>query len=153
MKLYRFTAANTQKAMITAHDTLGPDALIYSTRKVSDGVEVLAGFSFPTEDQLIAEKFSEKNNDKNKKKMVRHAEVNIQDSPLSFKIIEDLKFQVKTMNENMQNLSQHINTLQAVVSENFPTKRSNILLTLKNMLPKRSLKNFLYKSPTVTFIK
>lgn len=43
MKLQRFTAANNQKAILMIHETLGADALIYSTHSTPDGVEILAG--------------------------------------------------------------------------------------------------------------
>lgn len=43
MNIHRFTAINNQKALSLIHDAFGPDALIYSTRSVENGVEVLAG--------------------------------------------------------------------------------------------------------------
>lgn len=43
MKLHRFTAANNQKAILMIHEALGADALIYSTRRTAQGVEILAG--------------------------------------------------------------------------------------------------------------
>lgn len=43
MKLHRFKAPNTQKAMQKIHEVLGSEALIYSTKSTADGIEVLAG--------------------------------------------------------------------------------------------------------------
>ena len=43
MKLHRFKALNTQKAMQKIHEVLGSEALIYSTKSTVDGIEVLAG--------------------------------------------------------------------------------------------------------------
>lgn len=43
MKLHRFVAANDQKAMFLVNQALGSDALIYSTKSVTNGVEILAG--------------------------------------------------------------------------------------------------------------
>jgi flagellar biosynthesis protein FlhF len=50
MKLHRFTASTNHKAMQKIHDTLGPDALIYSTRSVDHGVEIVAGLPHSTEE-------------------------------------------------------------------------------------------------------
>lgn len=47
MKLQQFTAESTQKAIAMIKSSLGPNALIYSTRRVMDGVEVTA--SLPDE--------------------------------------------------------------------------------------------------------
>ena len=43
MKLHRFIASSNQKALIMIHESLGPDALIYSTRTVENGIEIVAG--------------------------------------------------------------------------------------------------------------
>jgi flagellar biosynthesis protein FlhF len=43
MKLHRFVAANDQKAMFLVNQALGANALIYSTKSVTNGVEILAG--------------------------------------------------------------------------------------------------------------
>jgi flagellar biosynthesis protein FlhF len=45
MKLHRFIADNIQKAMNKIQESLGSDALIYSTRTVNEGVEILASSS------------------------------------------------------------------------------------------------------------
>ena len=42
MKLHRFTASSIQKAMLSIQDSLGTEALIYSTRRFAGGVEILA---------------------------------------------------------------------------------------------------------------
>ncbi|MFZ2315451.1 MAG: hypothetical protein WAW86_07320 [Gammaproteobacteria bacterium] len=49
MKLHRFKAINTQKAMQKIHEVLGSEALIYSTKSTVDGVEVLAGLPYAVE--------------------------------------------------------------------------------------------------------
>lgn len=43
MKLQRFTATSNYKAIMLIQQTLGPDALIYSTRRTAQGIEILAG--------------------------------------------------------------------------------------------------------------
>ncbi len=39
MKMHRFIASTNQKAIAKIHEVLGPDALIYSTKSIPDGVE------------------------------------------------------------------------------------------------------------------
>jgi flagellar biosynthesis GTPase FlhF len=53
MKLYRFTAANTSRAMQDLHDSLGPDAFVYSTRRVGKGIEIIAGMEADGNAKLI----------------------------------------------------------------------------------------------------
>ena len=43
MKLQKFEAENNHKAYLLVQAALGPDALIYSTKKTSAGIEILAG--------------------------------------------------------------------------------------------------------------
>jgi len=50
MKMKRFIAAGAHQAMEQVNDALGPDALILSTRKVSEGVEIIAAVDY--EDDL-----------------------------------------------------------------------------------------------------
>lgn len=53
MKLHRFIATTTQKAMLKISQELGPEALIYSTRSIDGGVEIVAGLPhyFEAEDK------------------------------------------------------------------------------------------------------
>ncbi len=48
MKLRIFKASTNQKAMSMVLEAFGQDALIYNTRSITDGVEILAG---PSEDE------------------------------------------------------------------------------------------------------
>lgn len=50
MKLHRFKAINTQKAMQKIHEVLGREALIYSTKSTVEGVEILAGLPYAVEE-------------------------------------------------------------------------------------------------------
>ena len=52
MKMKRFIAAGAHQAMEQVNDALGPDALILSTRKVSEGVEIIAAVDY--EDELLS---------------------------------------------------------------------------------------------------
>ncbi len=47
MRLERFTANTNQQAIAMIKASLGPDALIYSSRRVLEGVEVVAGVPVP----------------------------------------------------------------------------------------------------------
>ncbi len=49
MKIKRYFAANTRKALRMVRDDLGPDAIIISNRSVDDGVEILAAEDFEEE--------------------------------------------------------------------------------------------------------
>ncbi len=49
MKIKRYFAADTRKALRMVRDDLGPDALIISNRSVDDGVEILAAEDFDEE--------------------------------------------------------------------------------------------------------
>jgi flagellar biosynthesis protein FlhF len=49
MKMKRFIAASAHQAMEQVNDTLGPDALILSNRKVAEGVEIIAAVDYEGE--------------------------------------------------------------------------------------------------------
>lgn len=51
MKLHRFTAANNQTAIHMVQAALGPNALIYSTRRTATGIEILAGVPSADDDK------------------------------------------------------------------------------------------------------
>jgi flagellar biosynthesis GTPase FlhF len=44
MKLHKFEAENNHKAYMMIHKELGPNALIYATKKTARGIEITAGF-------------------------------------------------------------------------------------------------------------
>src|SRR5690606_17198326 len=46
MKVKRFTAANMQTALRLVSQELGPDAVILSSKKVTDGIEVVAALDY-----------------------------------------------------------------------------------------------------------
>ena len=52
MKMKRFIAAGAHQAMEQVNDSLGPDALILSNRKVAEGVEIIAAVDY--EDELLS---------------------------------------------------------------------------------------------------
>lgn len=139
MKLYRFTAADNHRAILKVQETLGPDALVYLTKRTADGViEVLAGFEDPESE---AER-----------------QVNIEEGITDRSLIEKLNSQVKSMDEHIQSLSNYINSLNEVVHENIKNikspqlrrwKKWNIKWNikwnfLKNIRTKRNLKEGVY---------
>lgn len=87
MKLQRFIAANIQKAMDKIHTAFGPDALIYSTRSVEGGIEILA--SHPQDDEI---------------------ENSINEHQVEPTAIEKLNSRLQMIDTNLQNLSKYINS-------------------------------------------
>jgi flagellar biosynthesis protein FlhF len=101
MKLHRFTASTNHKAMQKIHDTLGPDALIYSTRSVDHGVEIVAGLPYSAEEVVDP--------------TAMMAELNQVSPPLTHSVssgisdrelIEKLVTQVKLLDENIKTLAK-----------------------------------------------
>lgn len=113
MKLYRFTASNVQRAITNVNDELGPDALVYSTRKIPGGVEVLAGLPFGAEEIAPNPVPSKTNNKKSSKKTVIESnEIIVQANPLNNKLLEKIKLEIETINDSIQLLSQNIELLK-----------------------------------------
>jgi len=102
MKLRRFIALDTQRAMLMVHKKLGPDALVYSTRRVANGVEVLAGL--PTSEADIS------------------SEVDVEKTNVDKETIDKLNIQLQMMEDSIQKLTNHIMALYQVVSENAARK-------------------------------
>ncbi len=97
MKLRRFIALDTQRAILMVHRKLGPNALVYSTRRTENGVEVLAGL--PVND-------------------VETNEVDVEKTNVDKDTIDKLNIQLQLMQESIQKLTNHIMTLYQVVSDN-----------------------------------
>jgi len=97
MKLRRFIALDTQRAILMVHRKLGPNALVYSTRRIENGVEVLAGL--PIND-------------------IESKEVEVEKHNVDKDTIDRLNVQLQLMQESIQKLTNHITTLYQVVSEN-----------------------------------
>ena len=112
MKLYRFTASNTQRAIMIVTEKLGPNALVYSTRKIPGGIEVLAGLPFGADSivdhgQLAGHVQPDNVDD----------EIKVQEAVPDNKVLENIKLQVETMNDSIQMLSDSILMLQQTFSE------------------------------------
>lgn len=99
MKLHRFTALDNHRAILIVREKLGPDALVYSTRRIADGVEVLAG---------IPE--SEFRSDSSE-------EVPVEKSVLDRDTVDKLNLQMQMMEDSIQKLSTHIMTLYQAMNE------------------------------------
>jgi flagellar biosynthesis GTPase FlhF len=105
MKLYRFTAADSHKAIAKVHELLGPEALVYTTRKTLDGVEVLAGLSQPSDTkELLTDSIS------------------VQNAASDNQMIESLCNQVQVMDDNIQKLVNHINILHQFIDTKLEKK-------------------------------
>ncbi len=46
MKINRFVAADMRQAMREVRDEQGPDAVILSTRRIADGIEIIAALDY-----------------------------------------------------------------------------------------------------------
>jgi flagellar biosynthesis GTPase FlhF len=93
MKLYRFTALDTQRAMIKINEMLGAEALIYSTRKIPHGVEMLAGLACDNHEEtasVVQLKIAESNRE----------------------LIDKLNIQLQRMDESVQHLTTQIHQYQ-----------------------------------------
>ncbi len=91
MKLYRFVAPSHHKAITKIHEVLGPDALLYSTRNLDEGIEIVAGAA----------------NSPN----VSFDEMNYKPTRNNPSHIKNLEKKVVTMSETIENLTNHINLL------------------------------------------
>lgn len=87
MNVHRFTATNNQKALALIQDAFGPEALIYSTRSIENGVEILAGPPHSIEPVIV------------------------KPDTLSgdIALIEKLHAQINTLTENVNKLSAQVN--------------------------------------------
>lgn len=150
MKLYRFTASNTQRAIHIVHQALGPDALVYSTRKVSDGIEVLAGHPFGTENANDMTEFPSAQTvtvEKNLPEPKSHAAA-APAASLDHVVIESLKLQIQVMNESIQSLTNHISSMHQLMTDNFLKKKKSKWKFL-TMLLKKKPKEGIYDKPHV----
>jgi len=93
MKLYRFTAADSQKAMAAVTKQLGTDALIYSTRTTQEGVEVIAGYESVRAVHIPLE-------------------IEVQNHLPAETYTDRLNIQLQEMETNISKLSAHIELLQ-----------------------------------------
>lgn len=95
MRLHRITAQNNHMAMTKINKMLGPDALIYSTRSVPEGVEIVVGM--PHEEVQIEKP---RINTKEEKPVVNAQE------------IERLNKKLHLVDENVRRISTHLENLQ-----------------------------------------
>jgi len=113
MKLHVFKASSNAKAMAMIHDAFGPDALIYNTRSVPNGIEVLAGPPLG-EDETDADRMVTVNiadpESSNKKESQSQAIIRIENKPVADNSIDAMKEQLHILNETVSNLTRQINT-------------------------------------------
>lgn len=112
MKLYRFIAEDNHKAMMKVQESLGPDALIYSTKKVETGIEILAGIAQRIANVNDAEEVEIDN--KLPKRKVPEQE-----------LAEALTSQFKKNDINIKNLSVSINVFYQIMTDTSEEKSSS----------------------------
>lgn len=105
MRLHRITATNNQKAIAKINEMLGPNALIYSTRVVPEGVEMVVGMPHSKgkgekEKEAPATRRSSKS-------------ANSESNVLAFdkNEMEKLHEKIHSMDENMRKISSHLDKL------------------------------------------
>lgn len=94
MKLHRFTASTNQKAIAMIHEALGPDALIYSTRSVPNGIEIVAGLPTQFDEHYESEASSLHFLPNNK--------------PTDINLFEKLNTQLQVIKDSMQHLTNRV---------------------------------------------
>lgn len=130
MKLYRFLSSDNHKTMLKVHHMLGPEALIYSTRKTSSGIEMLAGLA---NDQDILENNSSLHEDS-----VDVLQVN--NAVESYQLIESIHNQLQVMGDTIIKLAEKVSLLEQTVVNTTKKRKSfqwNIfktILTIRKIL-------------------
>ncbi|VVC77116.1 Flagellar biosynthesis protein FlhF [Aquicella siphonis] len=110
MRLHRFTASSNHKAISMIQDALGPDALVYSTRSVPEGIEMIAGLPDETEQhgEYPVSEFSSQDtlprHGQGKNEFLQRPANQFPD----FSLIEKLNKQLQIMNERVENLSKQV---------------------------------------------
>jgi flagellar biosynthesis GTPase FlhF len=105
MKLYRFTAANTSRAMQDLHDSLGPDAFVYSTRRVGKGIEIIAGMEADGNAKLIDDT------------------VDVENASTSHQLLETMNTQMQILEDHIKHLATHLNHIQTAMIASEQRKR------------------------------
>jgi flagellar biosynthesis GTPase FlhF len=109
MRLYRFVALDSQRAMVMVRQQLGNNAYVYSTRSTDDGVEVIAGG-----DSTIM----------NADDLSSSEEIQVQSVGYNPKQDDKLNLYLQTMEENIIQLSNYVVLLHKVMTENKQKKLS-----------------------------
>lgn len=94
MKLQRFIAENIQRAIDKIQATLGPDAMIHSTRSIDNGIEILASNGSMDAEELNSEM----------------GDFIAKESGIQKGMIEQLSQHLQLIDNNLQRLSQYIST-------------------------------------------
>lgn len=106
MKLHRFTASTNQKAIAMVHETLGPDALVYSTRNVPEGVEIVAGITHCDEEHHENKNPTQRFHDMQDNSRIENpAQKNILPD---MELFEKLNSQLQFIKDSMKNLSTQV---------------------------------------------
>lgn len=98
MKLHVFKASSNQKAISMVHKALGPDALIYNTRTVANGVEILAGPPVEEGETIIEVPDSDSVEQEEK-----------QDQSIVMDSISTMKKQLEDLHESMGRIARQLN--------------------------------------------
>ncbi len=104
MKLYRFTAIDSQRAMAAIWQKFGTEALIYSTRNIPEGVEVIAGCDAGDENN-------------------QPIEIIVENQGINNASDDKLNIQLQVMEENIVMLSNYVAMLHRIFVEKNTKKK------------------------------
>lgn len=105
MKLHRITAKNNHKAMAKINEMLGPNALIYSTKMVPDGVEIVAGLPHSDDPKTIESLHFPRS--------TKFERLSIPDESNNHQhLIDKLNDKLHYMNEAVIKISSHLDNIQ-----------------------------------------
>jgi flagellar biosynthesis protein FlhF len=104
MKLQRFTAASNYKAIMLIQQTLGPDALIYATRRTAQGIEMLAGLPHSDDSTIL----NQTRADSGASDTSETQRIAIDESQVG--ILELLTQKLQLIDESVKSLTKQINT-------------------------------------------
>lgn len=105
MKLHRFTASTSRKAIAMVHETLGSDALVYSTKDVPEGVEIVAGLPSYDEEYNEAKNTLQRFQDV---KPQHDVGLSAKDAAPDMELFEKLNSQLQFIKDGMKSLSHQV---------------------------------------------
>lgn len=103
MRLHRITAQNNHKAMAKINEMLGPNALIYSTKMVPEGVEIVAGLPHSDDPKTLESLHSSRS--------TKFERLSIPDESNQTSI-DKLSDRLNRMNEAVIKISSHLDNMQ-----------------------------------------
>jgi flagellar biosynthesis GTPase FlhF len=113
MKIHRFTAPSNQKAISMIYEALGPDALIYKTRSVPEGIEILASCPSEAANYNGTHDVLTQLQSTNSLNSTKHTHEDVMTDIIpDVGLIEELNSQLQVVTQRIKKLSNHIAKIQ-----------------------------------------